>query len=163
MWRLVNGLGIANVGEATAKLMAKHFANDMDAMKKAEVSAYVEIDGIGQVIAEDIVRYFENEKNCAIIDRLMAELTFMDDISDTEQDLAGKVFVITGSLTHFDNRNQLKELIESRGGQVTGSVSAKTSYLINNDVNSTSSKNKKAKSLDVPIISEEDFLGMIGQ
>ena len=163
MWRLVNGLGIANVGEATAKLMAKHFANDMDAMKKADVSAYVEIDGIGQVIAEDIVRYFENEKNCAIIDRLMAELTFVDEVSDTEQDLAGKVFVITGSLTHFDNRNQLKELIESRGGQVTGSVSAKTSYLINNDVNSTSSKNKKAKSLDVPIISEEDFLELIGQ
>ena len=163
MWRLVNGLGIANVGEATAKLMAKHFANDMDAMKEADVSAYVEIDGIGQVIAEDIVRYFENEKNCAIIDRLMAELTFVDEVSDTEQDLAGKVFVITGSLTHFDNRNQLKELIESRGGQVTGSVSAKTSYLINNDVNSTSSKNKKAKSLDVPIISEEDFLELIGQ
>ena len=163
MWRLVNGLGIANVGEATAKLMAKHFANDMDAMKKADVSAYVEIDGIGQVIAEDIVRYFENEKNCAIIDRLMAELTFVDETSDTEQDLAGKVFVITGSLTHFDNRNQLKELIESRGGQVTGSVSAKTSYLINNDVNSTSSKNKKAKSLDVPIISEENFLELIGQ
>ena len=163
MWRLVNGLGIANVGEATAKLMAKHFANDMDAMKKADVLAYVEIDGIGQVIAEDIVRYFENEKNCAIIDRLMAELTFVDEVSDTEQDLAGKVFVITGSLTHFDNRNQLKELIESRGGQVTGSVSAKTSYLINNDVNSTSSKNKKAKSLDVPIISEEDFLELIGQ
>ena len=163
MWRLVNGLGIANVGEATAKLMAKHFANDMDAMEKADVSAYVEIDGIGQVIAEDIVRYFENEKNCAIIDRLMAELTFVDEVSDTEQDLAGKVFVITGSLTHFDNRNQLKELIESRGGQVTGSVSAKTSYLINNDVNSTSSKNKKAKSLDVPIISEEDFLELIGQ
>ena len=163
MWRLVNGLGIANVGEATAKLMAKHFANDMDAMKKADVSAYVEIDGIGQVIAEDIVRYFENEKNCAIIDRLMAELTFVDETSDTEQDLAGKVFVITGSLTHFDNRNQLKELIESRGGQVTGSVSAKTSYLINNDVNSTSSKNKKAKILDVPIISEEDFLELIGQ
>ena len=93
----------------------------------------------------------------------MAELTFVDEASDTEQDLAGKVFVITGSLTHFENRNQLKELIESRGGQVTGSVSAKTSYLINNDVNSTSSKNKKAKSLDVPIISEEDFLGMIGQ
>ena len=159
MWRLVNGLGIANVGEATAKLMAKHFANDMDAMKKADVLAYVEIDGIGQVIAEDIVRYFENEKNCAIIDRLMAELTFVDEVSDTEQDLA----VITGSLTHFDNRNQLKELIESRGGQVTGSVSAKTSYLINNDVNSTSSKNKKAKSLDVPIISEEDFLELIGQ
>lgn len=150
-------------GEATAKLMAKHFANDMDAMKKADVSAYVEIDGIGQVIAEDIVRYFENEKNCAIIDRLMVELTFVDEVSDTEQDLAGKVFVITGSLTHFDNRNQLKELIESRGGQVTGSVSAKTSYLINNDVNSTSSKNKKAKSLDVPIISEEDFLELIGQ
>ena len=160
MWRLISGLGIPNVGDATAKIIAKHFHNDMEAMKKASVEDYVEIDKIGRVIAEGIVRYFDNEKNCVIIERLMKELTFTEKTSDTMQDLEGKVFVITGSLNHFDNRNQLKELIESRGGTATGSVSAKTSYLINNDVNSSSSKNKKAKSLGVPIISEEEFLNM---
>ena len=160
MWRLISGLGIPNVGDATAKMIARYFHNDMEAVKNATVENYVEIDKIGQVIAEGIVRYFDNEKNCVIIERLMKELTFREEASDTMQDLEGKVFVITGSLNHFDNRNQLKELIESRGGTVTGSVSAKTSYLINNDVNSSSSKNKKAKSLGVPIISEEEFLNM---
>lgn len=163
MWRLVNGLGIANVGEATAKLMSRHFGGDMEAMKRASADDYTQIDGIGQVIAADIVRYFNNEKNCAIIDRLMAELTFADETADRQQTLDGQTFVITGSLLHFANRSELKELIESRGGQVTGSVSSKTSFLISNDVDSTSSKNKKARSLGIPVISEEDFLGMLGQ
>lgn len=163
MWRLVNGLGIANVGEATAKLMAKHFGGDMEAMKSASADDYTQIDGIGRVIADDIVRYFNNEKNCAIIDKLMAELTFADETAQGQQTLDGQIFVITGSLEHFGNRSELKELIESKGGQVTGSVSSKTNFLINNDVNSSSSKNKKARSLGIPVISEEDFLEMLGQ
>ena len=77
---------------------------------------------------------------------------------DTDSKIAGKVFVITGSVEHFANRNELKALIESKGGKVTGSVTSKTDYLINNDVNSNSSKNKKARELEIPILSEEDFL-----
>jgi DNA ligase (NAD+) len=90
----------------------------------------------------------------------MDELSFAENTEQSKDNLSGQVFVITGSLTHFENRNQLKELIENQGGKVTGSVSANTTYLINNDVNSTSSKNKKAKSLGIPIISEEDFIEM---
>ena len=127
-----------------------------------------------QVICEELMRLAAQDRDVLVLcsdsrgsgsmtDFAKAFPRQFVEVGIAEQDLVGKVFVITGSLTHFENRNQLKELIESRGGQVTGSVSAKTSYLINNDVNSTSSKNKKAKSLDVPIISEEDFLGMIGQ
>jgi DNA ligase (NAD+) len=123
-------------------------------------SEFTEIEGIGDVVAASIVGYFNNESNCDIIDRLMDELSFAENTEQSKDNLSGQVFVITGSLTHFENRNQLKELIENQGGKVTGSVSANTTYLINNDVNSTSSKNKKAKSLGIPIISEEDFIEM---
>ncbi len=160
MSRFINALGIPNVGETTAKLIAKHFKNDLNAVMNASVEDFIKIDGVGQVIAEAIVRYFANEANCDIINKLEAELIFEDEAVDGEQIFEGMVFVITGSVNHFANRDELKEAIESRGGKVTGSVSAKTTYLINNDVTSSSSKNKKAQNLHIPIISEEDFLEM---
>ncbi len=160
MSRFINALGIPNVGEATAKLICKHFNNDLEKIMTASVEEYTEIDGIGEVIAKAIIRYFENTKNCDIIYRLKKELHFESNEEIGEQVLLDMVFVITGSLSQFSNRDEMKAYIEERGGKVTGSVSAKTNYLINNDVTSTSSKNKKAKSLGIPIISEQDFLDM---
>jgi DNA ligase (NAD+) len=161
MSRFIGGLGIPNVGDTTAKLICKHFHDDLDKIMNSTVEELVDIDGIGEVIAGAIVRYFDNDTNCAIIRRLVDELDFVSEENDTEQVFEGKVFVITGSLEHFTNRDELKEFIEQRGGKVTGSVSAKTSYLINNDVTSGSSKNKKAHSLGIPILSEEDFLKLV--
>ncbi len=160
--RVLYGLGIINVGHATAKLICKHFKNDIDAIISAPVEGFTQIEGIGEVIAEGIVSYFAEEPNISNLKELLGELTLIEEVNDLEQDLEGLTFVITGSLEHFANRDELKKLIEDRGGKVAGSVSAKTSYLINNDVTSGSSKNKKAKSLNVPIISEEDFLNLRG-
>ena len=156
--RVIYGLGILNVGHATAKLICKHFKNDIDAIISAEAEEFTQIEGIGDVIAEGIVAYFADSNNIRVLRELLKELTIVEEVNDMEQDLEGLTFVITGSLEHFANRDELKKLIEDRGGKVSGSVSAKTSYLINNDVTSSSSKNKKAKSLNVPIISEDDFL-----
>ncbi len=158
LYRLIYGLGILNVGNATAKLICRHFKNDIEAIITADVEEYSTIEGIGGVIAEGIVAYFADESNIKLIRELLTELNIKEEINDKEQDLEGMTFVITGSLNTFANREELKKLIEDRGGKVAGSVSAKTNYLINNDVMSSSSKNKKAKSLGVPIISEEDFL-----
>ena len=121
------------------------------------------IDGIGGVLADAWVTYFKNDKNNEILDHLLADLTFANEARSEEQTLAGKTFVITGSVEHFANRKELQEKIESLGGKAAGSVSAKTSYLINNDVTSNSSKNKKARELGIPILSEADFLKMIGE
>ena len=158
MNRFVYGLGIPGIGDATAKLICKHFKNNLDQIMHADVEAYTEIDGIGTVIAEEIVRYFKNPSNCAIIDRLLRELEFEAETETVPQTLAGITFVITGSLVQFANRDEMKQYIEDRGGKVAGSVSSKTGYLVNNDVTSTSSKNKKAQSLGIPIISEAQFL-----
>lgn len=158
LYRLIYGLGIINVGNATAKLICRHFKNDIEAIIIADSEEYSQIEGIGGIIADGIVAYFKNENNIKNLRDILAELNLIEEINDKEQDLEGKTFVITGSLNSFANRDELKKLIEDRGGKVAGSVSAKTSYLINNDVMSSSSKNKKAKSLGVPIISEEDFL-----
>lgn len=156
--RVLYGIGILNVGNATAKLICRHFKNDVEAIIDAEVADYAEIEGIGEVIAEGIVAYFADASNVRVLRKILEEVHIVAEQNDLEQDLAGKTFVITGSLNHFANRDELKKLIEDRGGKVSGSVSAKTSYLINNDVMSSSSKNKKAKSLGIPIISEDDFL-----
>ncbi len=156
--RLLYGLGILNVGNATAKLIVKHFDYDIETIIAAPAEEFAQIEGIGDVIAENIVNYFAQDNNIRVLRELLKEVTLVKEEKSLEQDLAGKTFVITGSLNSFANRDELKALIEDRGGKVAGSVSAKTSYLINNDVNSSSSKNKKAKSLGVPIISEEDFL-----
>lgn len=156
--RVLYGLGIINVGHATAKLICRHFKNDVEKIIAADVAEFTEIEGIGDVIAEGIVAYFAEGNNIRILRELLSELNIIEEENNLEQDLEGKTFVITGSLNHFANRDELKKLIEDRGGKVAGSVSSKTSYLINNDVTSGSSKNKKAKSLGVMIISEEDFL-----
>lgn len=156
--RVIYGLGIINVGHATAKLICKHFKYDIEEIILAQVSDYAEIEGIGDVIAEGIVSYFSEAKNITNLRKLLDMLNIIREENNMEQDLEGKTFVITGSLNNFANRDELKKLIEDRGGKVAGSVSAKTSYLINNDFTSGSSKNKKAKSLGVPIISEDDFL-----
>ncbi len=160
LYRLIYGLGILNVGNATAKLICRHFKNDIETIINANVEELSTIEGIGEVIAEGIVAYFADEVNIKALRQLLTQLYIKEEVNDKEQDLEGKTFVITGSLNSFANRDELKKLIEDRGGKVAGSVSAKTSYLINNDVTSSSSKNKKAKSLGVPIISEEDFLKM---
>lgn len=158
--RVLYGIGILNVGNATARLICRHFKNDMESIIAADASEFAEIEGIGDVIAEGIVAYFADAENVRVLREIMKEVHFAIEENTMEQDLTGKTFVITGSLNHFANRDALKELIEKRGGKVAGSVSSKTSYLINNDVLSGSSKNKKAKSLGVPIISEDDFLQM---
>ena len=156
--RVIYGLGILNVGHATARLICRFFKNDIDAIINATADEFMQIEGIGEVIAEGIVAYFADDNNVRMLRELLLELNIVEEVNDVRQDLEGKTFVITGSLTGFANRDELKKLIEDRGGKVAGSVSSKTSYLINNDVSSNSSKNKKAKSLNIPIISEEDFL-----
>ena len=161
--RLIFGLGIAGIGLANAKVICRHFDFDLDAMRKADAEELCAIDGIGGVLADAWVTYFKNDKNNEILDHLLADLTFENEVRNEEQTLAGKTFVITGSVEHFANRKELQEKIESLGGKAAGSVSAKTSYLINNDVTSNSSKNKKARELGIPILSEEDFLKMIGE
>jgi DNA ligase (NAD+) len=156
--RVLYGLGIINVGRATARLICRHFDNDIDKIIKADAEELSEIDGIGSVIADGVVAYFADANNIRVLRSLMSELNIIEETIDAEQDLAGKTFVITGSLNSFANRDELKKVIEDRGGKVAGSVSSKTSYLINNDLTSNSSKNKKAKELNVPIISEEMFV-----
>ena len=146
-----------------AKVICRHFDFNLDAMRKAGAEELCSIDGIGGVLADAWVTYFKNAKNNEILDHLLADLTFANEARSEEQTLAGKTFVITGSVEHFANRKELQEKIESLGGKAAGSVSAKTSYLINNDVTSNSSKNKKARELGIPILSEEDFLRMIGE
>jgi DNA ligase (NAD+) len=122
------------------------------------------VEGIGPVLAGNVRRYFEDGKLAAALDDLTAELHIQKgSASDAPQLLAGKTFVITGSVSHFKNRAELKDKILSLGGKAAGSVSSKTDYLINNDVTSTSSKNKKARELGIPILSEEDFLAMISE
>jgi len=160
--RMVYGLGVAGIGLANAKMICRHFKNDFEAMRHATVEELVEIDGIGEVLAQAWTAFFSDGKNNAIVDHLLAELTFEagdeESSEDADEAFAGMNFVITGSLEHFKNRKELQELIERRGGKVTGSVTSKTNYLINNDVASSSSKNKKARELGVPILSEEEFL-----
>lgn len=156
--RLIYGLGILNIGNTTAKMICKYFKDDIETIISASVEELVEIDKIGEVIAQSFVDYFASDINVKNFRLLLDELNIIVEVNDNEQDLEGKTFVITGSLNNFSNRDELKTIIEKRGGKVAGSVSAKTTYLINNDVMSNSSKNKKAKELGVPIISEEDFL-----
>ena len=160
--RMVYGLGVAGIGLANAKMICRHFKNDFEAMRHATVEELVEIDGIGEVLAQAWTAFFSDGKNNAIVDHLLAELTFEAEDEESsegaDEAFAGMNFVITGSLEHFKNRKELQELIERRGGKVTGSVTSKTNYLINNDVASSSTKNKKARELGVPILSEEEFL-----
>lgn len=159
--RFLYSLGIAGIGSANAKMIAKYFDNDIDRIISASKDDLLEIEGIGEVLANSIVDFFKSEKNIENIESLRKILKFEKEESVGGDKLSGKVCVITGSLQHFSNRNELKELIEKNGGKVSGSVSSKTNYLINNDTASNSSKNKKAKELGVEIISEEDFLKLL--
>lgn len=156
--RLLYSLGIAGVGLAGAKLLDRHFGGEIRRIMEAEAEELTEIDGIGPVLANAIVAFFRLPENRRLVEDLLQEVELEQEAVEEEQPLTNMVFVITGSVEHFENRNELKEYIEKRGGKVTGSVSAKTTYLINNDNTSGSSKNKKAKELGIPILTEEDFL-----
>lgn len=159
--KFIYGLGIANVGLSNAKMIVQALGNDIEKIIHAGRQELEKIDGVGAVIADTFASYFENEKNKEEFYKLLQEM-HIEKAQDNQnnQILTGKVFVITGSLEHFENRNQLKERIEQLGGRVTGSVTGKTSYLINNDSHSTSSKNKTAAKLGVPVITENEFLEM---
>ena len=159
--KFIYGLGIANVGLSNAKMIVQALGNDIEKVIHAGRQELEKIDGVGAVIADTFASYFENEKNKEEFYKLLQEM-HIEKAPDNQnnQILTGKVFVITGSLEHFENRNQLKERIEQLGGKVTGSVTGKTSYLINNDSHSTSSKNKTAAKLGVPVITENEFLEM---
>ena len=161
--RVIYALGIANIGVANAKMLCKYFGHDLEKMQNADVETLSGIEGVGEVIATAYVNYMQNPENIHKIADLMKELQVeIPVVEEGSQTLAGLSFVITGSLIFFANRNDLKDLIEEKGGKVIGSVSAKTSCLINNDVTSNSSKNKKAKELGIPILSEEEFLTQYG-
>ena len=158
--RLLYSLGIANIGLANAKMICKEFHYDLEKMVQATAEEISSIEGIGPVIAKTYTEYFADEENMRKLRHLLSHLELEEVKQESRLTLDGKQFVITGSVNHFANRAELKEYIEQRGGKVTGSVTSKTDYLINNDATSNSSKNKKARELEIPILSEEDFLHM---
>ena len=160
--RLVYSLGIPNIGIANAKMICGALGNDPERILNTTVEELSGISGVGGVIAGTFVDYFADEDHRDLFKRLLEEVEIpKEEITEDSRKFAGVNFVITGSVNHFANRAEVKEEIEKRGGKVTGSVTSKTNYLINNDVNSTSSKNRKARELGVPIISEEEFLNML--
>ena len=160
--RLVYSLGIPNIGIANAKVICRALGNDPERVMNATAEELDEIPGVGDVIAKVYVDYFADEEHRDVFRRLLEEVHIpKEEETADSQKFAGVNFVITGSVEHFANRAEVKEEIEKRGGKVTGSVTSKTNYLINNDVNSTSSKNRKARELGIPIISEEEFLKML--
>ena len=162
--RVVYGIGVAGIGLANAKMLCRSFDYDFEKMRHATAEELTAVDGIGAVLADAWIAYFASVKNREAVDGLLAELTIQNESENTEAAIfAGMTFVITGSVEHFANRKELQAAIEARGGKATGSVTAKTTYLINNDLTSNSSKNKKAKELGIPIISEQDFLNMMGE
>ena len=157
--RVIYALGITGIGLANARVICRFYRNDLDAMRSAQAEELSEIEGIGEVLAKAFHDYFREEKNAVQLDHLLQEITIAaENMEESEQTLSGLSFVITGSLTHYENRNELKAVIETKGGKVTGSVTSKTACLINNDTASNSSKNKKAKELGIRILSEEDFM-----
>lgn len=158
--RVLYSLGIPNIGLANAKVICRHFGYDLDQIREATEDEIGGIDGIGPVIARNLAQFLGDQENLDKLDHLIGHLNIEKPVEQEEGRLKGRIFVITGSLEHFENRNQMKEAIEAQGGKVTGTVTSKTSYLINNDKASSSSKNKKAKSLGIPILSEEEFLEM---
>ena len=192
MPRLLYALGIAGIGAANARVLCDHFEDDIRAIRSVSAEELGQVEGFGPVLAAAVSAWFADEKNLLMLDRLLQELKpavresvraaaerkaraaeadAADGAGNTEgpaasgiqeDPVAGKTFVVTGKVFHFANRDALKEFIADRGGKVTGSVSAKTDYLINNDVTSTSSKNKKAAQLGIPILSEEDFIKLAG-
>lgn len=161
--RVIYSLGIAGIGLANAKVICRELKYDVESLLKVSEEELNEIQGVGEVLAKAFVGYFADAKHVENFRRLLNELTIPKETVTKQQIFEGVNFVITGSVKHFANRGEVKELIESLGGKVTGSVTSKTNYLINNDVTSTSSKNKKANELGIPIISEETFLKLVNQ
>ena len=143
-------------------VICKYFDDDIEKIRYADEEEISSIEGIGPVIAGSLADYFKSAENNRKLDHLLSHLHLVHEETSAEQVFAGKTFVITGSVEHFSNRSEAKEFIEARGGKVTGSVTKKTDYLINNDKTSASSKNKKAQELGIPILSEEDFLELAG-
>lgn len=161
--KLIFALGIPNIGLSNAKMICRAFDFDLNRLLGAQKDELAAIDGVGDVIAESFVSYFAKEQNRQELDRLLGEVELEKvEIDSSNAAILGKTFVITGSLMHFENRSELKEYIENLGGKVAGSVSKNTDYLINNDAGSSSSKNKKAAELNVPIITEEEVMRMLG-
>ncbi|MBR2948393.1 MAG: NAD-dependent DNA ligase LigA [Lachnospiraceae bacterium] len=159
--KLIYSLGIPNIGLANAKMLCREYKNDLDKLMHASAEDLSAIDGIGPVIANTFYSFFAEEKNQTALKLVLEEVKIAEEtFSEEQQALSGKIFVVTGSLVHFENRNVLKEKIEQLGGKVTGSVTGKTTALINNDITSNSSKNKKAKELGVEILTEEMFMEM---
>lgn len=155
---LLNALGIPGIGLANAKVLSREWNYDLEEIRNASVEQLSEVEGIGEILARSFYEYMNSPKNRENLDHLLKELKIVKpEINEEEQTLQGKIFVITGSLEHYDNRNELKDIIESKGGKVTGSVTSKTTCLINNDITSGSGKNKKAKELGIPIITEVEF------
>ena len=157
--RVIYSLGITGIGLANAKMICRYYHSNLEEMKAAQVEELSEIEGIGEVLAKAFYDYFRDEKNNEQLDNLLKEIEItVENVDESAQTLTGMSFVITGSLNSYANRNDLKEIIENKGGKVTGSVTGKTTCLINNDTTSNSTKNKKAKELGIRIISEEDFI-----
>ena len=159
----IYALGIYNVGLSNSKLLCKKYNNDINKIKNATIEELIGIDKFGDVIAQSIYNYFNNEYNISLLDKACSFITFNTNLQTETPILEGKIFVITGDVHHYANRKELKSHIERLGANVTGSISSKTSYLINNDPHSSSSKNKKAKELNIPIISEDEFIAMISE
>lgn len=158
MAKFIYSLGISGIGLANAKVITAHFGQDFDKITEASEEELIAVEGIGEVLAKAFYDFFHTEERLIVVQELLSEISFEKEEAAGEQVLEGKTFVITGSLEKFTNRDELKEYIEKLGGKVTGSVSKNTDYLINNDVMSGSSKNKKANELGIPILSEEDFI-----
>jgi DNA ligase (NAD+) len=163
MPKFLYSLGIPGIGLANAKLICREFGYDWEKVADASFEDLCDVSGLGEVLAGNFTRFMADVKNRAMIDDLLSEITFEAAEQTKQSAITGKTFVITGSVMHFPNRDAVKDYIESFGGKVAGSVSAKTDYLINNDTQSNSTKNKKAKELGIPIISEEDFLALAGE
>ncbi len=159
--KLLYSLGIQGVGVTNAKLISRAVANQWENIENITMEKLIAIDGIGEIVAKAVLEYFQNKENKNMIRRLLTEIILENDSIEATGVLAGKVFVITGNLFHFANRDALKEDIENKGGRVSESISSKTSYLINNEIESSSSKNKKAKKLGIEIISEEEMIELM--
>lgn len=159
--RLLYALGIPNVGRTASKAICKAFGCDSERLRFVTEGELQQIPDIGDVIAKSFVSWFMVSKQVQLWENLLREVTLETPQTSSHTPFAGSTFVITGSLNHFKNRDECKAKIESLGGKVSGSVSSKTTYLVNNDWTSTSGKNKKAKELNIPIITEETLLSFM--
>ena len=154
-------LGIPDIGLSRAKLICKNYSNDINKIRNLTFEELSKIDGIGEIIAKEWIDTFNNEDFIKELELLLKEVNFTDTSIDNNQPLKDLIFVITGSVNNFTNRDELVEYIESYGGKVVKAISNNVNYLINNDITSTSTKNTKAKELGIKIISENDLMSMI--